>query len=275
MKTKREIEKSIIKKFRKEIWSKFVKAINEFQLVNENDVIAICISGGKDSMLLAKCFDELKRHGLINFDVKYILMDPGYSKEHLDLIKNNCELLGINLNIFESKIFEILEKHVTESPCYMCARMRRGYLYNYAKELGCNKIALGHHFNDVIETIMLNLLYAGQYKTMMPKLKSTNFEGMELIRPLYYVKEDNIKMWAKYNELTFLNCACSVTKGNVDSKRKEIKELIAKLKETNENVDISIMRSAENVDMGSIIGYYKNDKYINFLDNYDNKEEDL
>ena len=262
----RQIEKSIIKKFRKQIWSKFIRAIDEFQLISDNDKIAVCISGGKDSMLLAKCFQELERHGRKNFSLEFIVMDPGYDKKNLDLIKSNLDKLGIPANIFKSTILNVTEK--IENPCYLCARMRRGYLYARAKELGCNKIALGHHFDDVIETIMLNIIYAGEYKTMMPKLVSQNFEDMELIRPFYFIKEKDIIAWAKYNNLEFINCACAYTKKKVDGKRKEIKKLIESLVDKYENADINILRSSYNINLDAIIEYKVDGKKINFLDNY-------
>jgi len=260
------IEKSIIKKYRKEIWSKFVRAIDEFDLVCENDSIAVCISGGKDSMLLAKCFQELKKHSPKKFDVKYIVMDPGYQEKNLIKIKDNLKILDIDAIIFSSPIFKATDD--VSSPCYLCARMRRGYLYSKARELGCNKIALGHHFNDVIETIMLNVLYAGEYKTMMPKLKSRNFEGLELIRPLYYIKEKDIINWVKYNNLSFIDCACQFTK-TIEGKRKEIKELIDNLTKNYKNIDINILRSSFNVNMDAVVGYKCRGKKYNFLDNYD------
>ena len=262
----RQIEKSIIKKFRKQIWSKFIKAIDEFNLINDNDKIAVCISGGKDSMLLAKCFQELYRHGRKNFEVIYLVMDPGYDKKNFKKIEENLKKLNIDAVIFKSPIFSSTDK--IENPCYLCARMRRGYLYSKAKELGCNKIALGHHFDDVIETIMLNIIYAGEYKTMMPKLKSQNFSNMELIRPFYYVKEKDIITWAKYNNLEFINCACSFTKKKTDGKRKEVKKLIETLVDKYENADINILRSSYNINLDAIIEYKKNNKRINFLDNY-------
>lgn len=265
-----EIEKSIVKKFRKTIWCRFVRAINEFNLINENDKIMVCISGGKDSMLLAKCFEELHQHSKFVFDVCYVVMNPGYQKENLDLLKENLKKLNIDAEIFDSDIFNVVSKISKDNPCYMCARMRRGVLYNYAKEKGCNKIALGHHFDDVIETILLNVLYAGEYKTMMPKLHSENFSDMELIRPLYYVHEADIKNWVEYCGLKFLNCACSVTDGSIekDSKRKEIKKLINDLRVINKNVDINILRSSENVNIDAILGYKKNSQKISFLDTY-------
>lgn len=263
-----EIERSIIKKFRKKLWCRFARSIDEYDLVQDGDKIAVCISGGKDSFVLAKLFQELKRHGRINFELEFIVMNPGYNKENLDLIKSNLELLNIPAIIFESNIFDVVDDYGNNSPCYLCARMRRGALYSKAKELGCNKIALGHHFNDVIETIMLNILYAGEYKTMMPKLKSENFEGLELIRPMYYVKEEDIIAWAKYNNLKFINCACKLTSRTEEGKRKEIKKLIEELKKINENVDINILRSSENVNLDSIIAYKENKEKVNFLDEY-------
>lgn len=268
----RDIEKSIIKKYRKTLWSRFIRAIDEYELITDNDKIAVCISGGKDSFLLAKLMQELHRHGTIKFDLVFIVMDPGYQKEAMDLINKNLLDLQIDAKIFKSDIFEVANKYGMESPCYLCARMRRGFLYSKAKELGCNKIALGHHFNDIIETIMLNILYAGEYKTMMPKLKSENFEGLELIRPMYYIKEEDIISWAKFNNLNFINCACSVTKRN-DGKRLEIKNLIKNLKEINENVDINILRSSENVNLDAIIGYKKNNKKTIFLKEYKKGED--
>lgn len=265
----KEIERSIIKKYRKKIYRRFIRGVEEFNLVNEGDKIAVCISGGKDSMLLAKLLEELKRHGKISFTLKFIVMDPGYNKENINLINKNLKKLNIDAEIFKSDIFEVVENHGGESPCYLCARMRRGCLYNKAKELGCNKIALGHHFNDVIETIMLNILYAGEYKTMMPKLKSTNFKGMELIRPMYYVKEEDIIDWAKKNDLKFIDCACKMTsKNHNDGKRCEIKKLIEQLQKINKNVDINILKSAYNVNIDSIVGYKSDYEKHNFLDKY-------
>lgn len=266
-----DIEKSIIKKFRKEIWSKFIKAIKDFGLICDGDNIAVCISGGKDSFLLAKCMQEIKKHGKIDFDVKFICMNPGYNEKNLNMIKENASKLNIDLNIFESPIFDIVDKQ-EKSPCYLCARMRRGYLYNKAKELGCNKIALGHHFDDVVETILLSTFYASDYKTMLPILNSTNFEGMKLIRPLYYVKENDIIRWVNYNNLKFINCACKFTEKNNDvnknSKRKEIKELLKELRKVNPNIDNNIMKSTFNVNLNTIIGYTdKNGNYKSFLDN--------
>lgn len=246
MKELKEIEKSIIKKYRKEIYSRFIRAVKDYNLVEENDVIAVCISGGKDSFLLAKCLQELKRHNKFNFDLKFLVMDPGYNQENLDHIKKNANYLNIPLEIFKSNIFEVVSEKGQNSPCYLCARMRRGFLYSKAKEIGCNKIALGHHFNDVVETIMLNQLYNGVFSGMLPILNSDNFEGMKLIRPLFYVKEKDIKSWVKNSELTFLDCACLVTKKKV-GKRQEVKELIEKLCQEYENADINIFNSMFNV----------------------------
>lgn len=271
----KEIEKSIIKKFRKEIWTPFIKGINEYKLINENDKIAVCISGGKDSFLLAKCMQEIKRHGKINFDLKFILMNPGYNDKNLELIKSNSEKLGLDIHIFESEIFNTVDEISQDSPCYLCARMRRGYLYSEAKKLGCNKIALGHHFDDVIETILLSIIYGGEMKTMMPKLHSTNFDGMELIRPLVFVKEENIINWAKYCDLKFLNCACKFTEKSRlenNSKRKEIKELIKKLRSINPYIETNIYKSSKNVNMDAIIEYKHNGIRHNFLDRYDEYE---
>jgi len=264
----KEIEKSIIKRFRKEIWARFVRGCQEFNLIQENDHIAVCISGGKDSMLLAKCMQELKRHGKIPFQLTYLVMDPGYTKEKRQSILDNAQLLNLPIQIFESDIFQVVDKVTTDSPCYLCARMRRGALYHKAKELGCNKIALGHHFDDVIETILLNILYAGEYKSMMPKLYSDNFEGMELIRPLYYVKEKDIIAWAKYNHLSFLDCACKVTSSKMGSKRKEVKELIQTLRTVYENIDINILRSSFRVNLNTVIAYYQDGEEHHFLDTY-------
>jgi len=247
-----EIEKSIIKRFRKEIWRPFVKAINEFNLIEEGDKIAVCISGGKDSFLLAKCIEELKRHGKIHFDLEFILMNPGYNEENLSLIKENAKTLNLNIHYFDYNIFEQING--AKSPCYLCARKRRGALYAEAQKLGCNKIALGHHFDDVIETILMSMIFNGEFKTMMPKLNSTNFENMELIRPLYYVREKDIISFCKYNNLSFIDCACSVTKKNL-GKRKEMKELINILNSYYRGADENIMNSSFNVNLNTIISY--------------------
>ena len=271
------IERSIIKKYRKEIWRMFVKAVRDYKMISEGDKIAVCISGGKDSFLLAKCLEELKRHGDINFDLVYLTMNPGYNQRNLDKLIENAKILNIPLEIFETNIFNVVEK-TTDSPCYLCARMRRGHLYAKAKEMGCNKIALGHHFDDVIETIVMGMLYGAQIQTMMPKLHSTNFEGMELIRPMYLVKEENIIAWAKYNELTFLQCACNFTEKNnlenVSSKRLETKNLIKELRKKYEDIDINIFRSVEDINLNTIIGYHKDDMTYNFLDDYEKKSSE-
>ena len=252
-----EIKKSIIKKFRKEIWSKFIKAIKDYELIKENDNICVCISGGKDSFLLALCFEELKKHHKFNFNTKYLVMDPVYLDINLKQIEDNAKLLNLDIEVFKSDIFDVVDKVGGSSPCYLCARMRRGYLYAKAKELGCNKIALGHHFNDVIETVMLNILYNGVFGGMLPILDSKNFEGMQLIRPLYYIKEKDIIHFAKYNNLKFIDCACKVTKKNL-GKRKEVKLLIEELVKTNKNADINIMNSLKNVNKETILGYMEN-----------------
>lgn len=272
-----EVEKSLRKKFRKEIWSKFTKAVNTYELVKPGDKIAVCISGGKDSMLMAKCFQELKLHDKFDFEVKFLVMDPGYSPENRQVIEENARILNIPITVFESDIFESVY-NIEKSPCYLCARMRRGHLYAYAKELGCNKIALGHHYDDVIETILMGMLYGAQVQTMMPKLHSTNFEGMELIRPLYLVREDDIKAWRDYNGLNFIQCACKFTdtcttcnNEENQSKRVEIKELIKTLKQVNPHVESNIFRSVENVNIDTVIAYKQNGVKHNFLDEYDNK----
>ena len=251
-----DIEKSIIKKFRKEIWRPFTKAVDEYNLIEENDKIAICISGGKDSFLLAKCFEEIKKHGKIHFDIEFILMNPGYNKKNMDLILKNAKTLNINLNIFESNIFENIES--ADNACYLCARKRRGALYDKAKSLGCNKIALGHHFDDVIETILMSQIYNGEFKTMLPILKSTNFENMYLIRPLYYVREKDIIAWTKYNNLKFIDCACKVTRKKT-SKRLVMKELIKYLNTIYRGADQNIMNSTKDVNLSTIISYRNED----------------
>ena len=269
----KEIEKSLIKKYRKDIWSKFVKAIIDYELINENDNIMVCISGGKDSFLLAKCIQELVRHGKVHFNARYVVMDPGYNKENRTLIEENAKKMNVPVEIFNSDIFDVANtKFDLKMACYMCARMRRGYLYSKAQELGCNKIALGHHFDDVIETTLLSMLYGSEIKTMMPKLHSDNFEGIELIRPLYLVKEESIISWAKYNNLKFLNCACKFTEASSShediSKRKEIKKLIATLKKNNPNVDHNIFKALDNVNLNCILGTKKDGEYTSFLEKY-------
>ncbi len=273
----REIEKSIIKKYRKEIWSRFVRAIKDYELINEGDKIMVCISGGKDSFLLAKCMQEIKRHGQVDFDVKYVCMNPGYSEKNLLMIMENAKTLNIPLEIFNSDVFEVAEKLAEENPCYMCARMRRGFLYSKAQELGCNKIALGHHFDDVVETTLLSMFYGSEIKTMMPKLHSDNFDGLELIRPLYLVKERDVINWRNSNNLTFLNCACKFTErvsieGDKVSKRKEIKELIKKLREVNPNIDSNIFKSMDNVNLSCVLGTKRNGEYRSFLEDYDKEK---
>lgn len=268
-------EESIRKKFHKTIFSPFAKACKTYELIKEGDHIAVCISGGKDSMLMAKLFQEIKRHRKVDFDLTFLVMDPGYNEENRKLIESNAQKLGIPVTIFESTIFDSVD-NVEKNPCYLCARMRRGYLYSKAKELGCNKIALGHHYDDVIETILMGMLHGGQIQTMMPKLHSTNFEGMELIRPLYLVREEDICKWRDYNELHFLQCACHFTKtcwtinedGSSVSKRMETKKLIAKLKETNPFVEGNIFKSVENVNLDTVIEYKQNGIRHNFLDEY-------
>lgn len=271
----RDIERSIIKRFRKEIWRPFVKALNEYQMIQEGDRIAVCISGGKDSMLLAKCMQEILRHGKMQFGLEFLVMDPGYRPENRSLIEENAGILGIPVHIFQSDIFQVVSD-VEDSPCYLCARMRRGNLYANAKELGCNKIALGHHFDDVIETILMSMLYGAQVNTMMPKLHSTNFPGMELIRPLYLVKEADILAWKEYNHLRFLQCACRFTeesKRNRNeelSKRKEMKRLISGFRKINPYIDTNIFKSVGNVNLDACIGYVQNGVRHHFLETYDN-----
>ena len=275
MERHKEIERSIIKKYRKDIWCKFTKAMRDYKLIEENDKIMVCISGGKDSFLMAKCFQEIKKHGKINFEDHYVVMNPGYTDKHLELIKENAKLLNIPIEIFNSDIFLSVEVMHAKSPCYMCARMRRGHLYNKAQELGCNKIALGHHFDDVIETNLLSMLYGAEIKTMMPKLHSENFKGLELIRPMYLIKEQDIVSWVKYNNLTFLNCACKMTlESKLDeskSKRKEIKKLINNLRKINPYIDYNIFKSMENINLNQILGYKNEDKKYFFLDDYGKK----
>lgn len=267
-----DIERSLIKKYRKYIWVNFVKAIKDYELVSDGDKIAVAISGGKDSLTLAKLFQEFQKHSKSKFDLEFIAMDPGYNEENRKVLEYNCEKLGIDVKIHKSDVFEVANKLNEGNPCYMCARMRRGNLYAKAQELGCNKLALGHHFNDVIETILLNVLFAGNYKTMMPKLHSKNFENLELIRPMYYIKEESIISFMNYTGLHAMDCACTVTQKKEGSTRAYIKDLIKEIQKKNKNVDINILRSAENVDLGAIIAYKYKDKKISFLDDYD--EED-
>lgn len=271
----KEVERSIVKKFRKEIWRKFTKAVNEYELIQDSDKIAVCISGGKDSMLMAKLFQELERHGQKNFEVVYLVMNPGYNDINYQTIQDNAKLLQVPITVFQSEIFDIVAD-VGDNPCYLCARMRRGHLYSKAKELGCNKIALGHHFDDVIETILMGMLYGGQVQTMMPKLHSTNFEGMELIRPLYLVREEDIIHWMNYNQLHFIQCACRFTEscascGGTEkgSKRAEVKELIRELRKKNPYIEKNIFRSVENVNLKTIIAYKQDGVKHHFLDEYE------
>ena len=274
----KDIERSIIKKFRKPIWRRFTKAIREYELVQDGDKIAVCISGGKDSMLMAKLFQELSRHGKKNFEVVFLVMNPGYNEINYQTIKDNAKILNVPITVFESDIFNIVAAE-EQSPCYLCARMRRGYLYSKAKELGCNKIALGHHYDDVIETILMGMLYGAQVQTMMPKLHSTNCEGMELIRPLYLIREADIIHWANYNDLHFIQCACRFTEhcascGGTEkgSKRAEIKELIHELAKKDPVIEYNIFRSVENVNLNTVIGYKQDGVRHNFLDTYDEQK---
>ena len=276
--SKNRAEESIRKKFHKTLFSPFAKACKTYELIQEKDHIAVCISGGKDSMLMAKLFQEIKRHRQVDFDLTFLVMDPGYNEENRILIEENAKRLGIPVTIFESTIFDSVDS-IDKNPCYLCARMRRGYLYSKAKELGCNKIALGHHYDDVIETILMSMLHSGQIQTMMPKLHSTNFEGMELIRPLYLIREEDICKWRDYNNLRFLQCACHFTEtcstcnedGTTASKRLDTKRLIAKLKENNPYVEGNIFKSVENVNIDTIIEYKKNGVRNNFLETYYNE----
>ncbi|MBO4456655.1 MAG: ATPase [Butyrivibrio sp.] len=273
--TRKRAEASIRKKYHKQLFSAFAKACKTYKLINQGDHIAVCISGGKDSMLMAKLFQEIQTHRQVQFDLTFLVMDPGYNKENRALIESNAKALGIPITIFESTIFDTVDT-VDKSPCYLCARMRRGYLYSKAKELGCNKIALGHHYDDVIETTLMGMLYGAQIQTMMPKLHSTNFEGMELIRPMYFVRESDICAWRDYNNLHFLQCACHFTDtcsscrddGTSASKRLEIKKLIAELKKTNPFIESNIFRSMENVNLDTVIEYKKGNVRHNFLDEY-------
>ena len=269
-----EIERSIIKKYRKDIWSKFVKAVADYELIKENDKIMVCISGGKDSFLLAKLIEELIKHGKFKFEARFVCMNPGYNEVNKNLILENAKKLNVNLEMFDSNIFDTVASLTEGNPCYLCARMRRGNLYSKAKELGCNKIALGHHFDDVIETTLLSMFYGSEIKTMMPKLPSDNFPGLELIRPMYLVKEESVKSWAKSNNLTFINCACRFTENcsiNDDgtSKRLEMKKLVKKLRETNPNVDYNIFKSLDNVNLNCVLGTKKDGIYKSFLDDYE------
>ena len=271
------IEQSIIKKFRKPIWRAFTRALNTYDLIQEGDKIAVCISGGKDSMLMAKLFQELKKHGKFQFETVFLVMNPGYNADNWKIIQDNAKLLGIPLTVFESDIFDTVAT-IEQNPCYLCARMRRGHLYAQAKALGCNKIALGHHFDDVIETILMGMLYSGKIETMMPKLHSQNFEGMELIRPMYLIKEDAVKAWRDYNGLQFIQCACRFTEncvscgGGRGSKRDEMKELIAHFRKESDVIEKNIFKSVHNINLKTVIGYHKDDWTYNFLDDYKDKK---
>ena len=271
------IEQSIIKKFRKPIWRAFTRALNTYDLIQEGDKIAVCISGGKDSMLMAKLFQELKKHGKFQFETVFLVMNPGYNADNWKIIQDNAKLLGIPLTVFESDIFDTVAT-IEQNPCYLCARMRRGHLYAQAKALGCNKIALGHHFDDVIETILMGMLYSGKIETMMPKLHSQNFEGMELIRPMYLIKEDAVKAWRDYNGLQFIQCACRFTEncvscgGGRGSKRDEMKELIAHFRKESDVIEKNIFKSVHNINLKTVIGYNKDDWTYNFLDDYNDKK---
>ncbi len=275
MNTTKEIEESIVKKFRKSIWNKFLKGVKEYELIKEGDKIAVCISGGKDSMLMAKCMQRLQKYSKTPFEAVYLVMNPGYNEINRQKIISNAELLGLPIQIFDTRIFDAVAK-IDNNPCYLCARMRRGYLYKQAQDMGCNKIALGHHFDDIIETILMGMLYGSQIQTMMPKLHSENYSGMQLIRPMYMVKESDIIAWKNYNDLDFIRCACRVTEKNNrcdndegGSKRQEIKLLIKELREINPAVDMNIFRSVENVNLQTLISYHIGDKYHHFLDDYD------
>ena len=274
MNLQKTIEHDLITKYRTALWSPFMRAVSDYELVKEGDKVAVCISGGKDSFLLAKCMQELAKHGKFPIQLEFIVMDPGYKKENRQLILSNAEKLGIPIHIFDSNIFETVNE-ITKKPCYLCARMRRGYLYRFARELGCNKIALGHHFDDVIETILMSMLFGGEFKTMMPKLHSAHFEGMELIRPLYYVLEKDIITWKNAYHLNFLNCACKFTdlveKEEKSSKRLVTKQLIASLKEQNPFVENNIFKSVEKVNLNTLISYHKGDQMTHFLDHYDDE----
>ena len=271
------IEQSIIKKFRKPIWRAFTRALNTYDLIQEGDKIAVCISGGKDSMLMAKLFQELKKHGKFQFETVFLVMNPGYNADNWKIIQDNAKLLGIPLTVFESDIFDTVAT-IEQNPCYLCARMRRGHLYAQAKALGCNKIALGHHFDDVIETVLMGMLYSGKIETMMPKLHSQNFEGMELIRPMYLIKEDAVKAWRDYNGLQFIQCACRFTEncvscgGGRGSKRDEMKELIAHFRKESDVIEKNIFKSVHNINLKTVIGYHKDDWTYNFLDDYNDKK---
>jgi Predicted ATPase of the PP-loop superfamily implicated in cell cycle control len=264
-----DIERSIIKTYRKDLWRKFIKAVKDYNLVEEGDKIAVGVSGGKDSILMAKLFQELQKHGQVKFELVFLAMDPGYHPDIKKLLIENCEHLNIPIHMFDSGIFEVVDRMAKDYPCYLCARMRRGSLYSKAKEFGCNKLALGHHYNDVIETTMLNLLYSGNFKTMLPKFKSKNFENIELIRPLYYIEEDHIRKFINNSGIWPLNCACMVAAEKIGNKRYEIKDLIKELKKNFNGVEKSIFSAAENVSMDGILGWQKGQTKYSYLDFYD------
>jgi len=271
----KNIERSIIKTYRKEIWARFVKAIKDYKLIDEGDKIMVCISGGKDSFLLAKLLEELQKHGEEKFELAYIVMNPGYENDALEKIKENANILNVPIEIFDTDIFKVVNKIAKDRPCYMCARMRRGYLYDRATELRCNKIALGHHFDDVIETTLLSMFYGAEIKTMVPKVTSSNFEGLELIRPMYHIREKDIFNWVKHNNLDFINCACDFTKRkeHEQGKRLEIKRLIEEFRKKDENIDYNIFKSMENVNLECVLGYKFKEKSLDFNDIYSSKED--
>lgn len=269
-----EIERSIVTKFRHHIWGKFIKAISDYNMVEEGDKIAVAVSGGKDSLLMAKLFQQLKRMNKIKFDLEFIVADPGYHEDIKEILLDNCRHLNIPIHIYESGIFEIVDRIAKDYPCFMCAKMRRGALYSKAKELGCNKLALGHHFDDVIETVLLNMFFTGCFKTMLPKVKSRNFEGMELIRPLYYIKEHYIECYTKENGISPINCACMVAAKRTGNKRYEIKDLIKDLKLKFKDIDKHIFTATQNVNMDAILGWQKDGKKYSYLNFYDENEEE-
>lgn len=271
----KEVERALITKYRSKLYRPFIKALQEYDLIQENDVIGVCISGGKDSLLMAKLFQELLRHSDIKFSCKFLSMNPGFNDENLHQLQENCRLLDIPIIIKESNIFEVAYKMSKDNPCYLCARMRRGFLYEFARENGCNKIAVAHHLNDVIETTLLNVMYSGNYKTMVPKLKSTNFKGMELIRPMVYVLEEDIISFTKYVGIKAMSCGCKIARNEASSKRKVIKALIAKFKkEEFKNVEMSIYRSSQNVNLNCCLGWKQKEKKYSFLNTYDDSTEE-
>ncbi len=264
----KEIERSIIKKYRKDLWTKFIKGIQEFEMIEDGDKIAVCISGGKDSLLLAKMMQELQKHKLFNFELRFIAMNPGFIDMNYQMLTTACEQMGIEVEIFDTEIFGVVQKIAKDYPCYMCARMRRGALYDYAQSIGCNKIALGHHYDDFIETTMINVLYGGKFNTMMPKLKATNYKGMELIRPMVYVREDNIKRFIKNSGVQAMNCGCIVAAEKTSSKRAEVKQILKQFREVNKDIDKSIFASGKNVNISSVIGWEEDGVKHKFTDEY-------